>query len=346
MTMQRKMKLIKRDLDKQIKVIRKKLKTPRGKRGVLIFIFVVTIGGFVCYKTYSTIQIKNHEKQIEMLEERKKELEEKTSPVPDMQTLEGFNDVIKTLDGYNIDPFITDIEAKPMTTTFEVLNTYKISHSKSSIGADHVQLDEKTKMVVMDEIEEDFGRSAYRMFNPLNVTQISGLSVEQFELLLPAELKGIGDKLYEAEHPKDGKYPINGLFLLAKTRLESANGTSRLAIEKNNLAGIGAREGEDKDGDGVGDITTAFYNTEPNDINNPDWQAYGESFESKDDCMDFLIDKLRSEYINPDGIWYRGDDKGVVSIFDINKKYCTMTTWSYKILDLIEKSEEQMGMDY
>lgn len=332
-------------LHKGIKYIRKYIKTPKGKI-VSVAICVTLVCGFTGVKYINkTIQTKRAEAKVEMYKARLEYLrgEVKTATTEEV-VADPFVELRKSLKGFNVDPFIKDVQAKPRSATFKILDNNKVAHKESNIGADHVQLDEKLKFKIMDEIEKEVGRSAYRLFNPLNVTQISGLSIKQFESLLPEGLKGLGDKLYEAEHPSNNEYPINGLFLLAKTRIESADGTSRLAVEKNNLAGLGAREGEDKDGNGVGDITDAFNKTKPNDKNNPDWKAYGKEFKSKDECMDYLINRLRKEYINPNGEFYNGDK--TVSIFDINKKYCTMTTWSYKIMDRIEKAEEQLGLNY
>lgn len=334
---------------KGVKYIRKIIKTPRGKM-ISVILCVSLISGFSISKVVSKkLERKKMEAKVEMYRERMEYLK---SEVKDATTeevvVDPFIELKKNLKGFNVDPFIKDIQAKPQSATYKVLVKNKVEYIDSNIGADHIQLNEKQKIRIMDEIEKEVGRSAYRLFNPLDVTQISGLSEEQFKTLLPDGLKDISAKLYEAEHPKKGEYPINGLFLLAKTSLESSNGTSRLAIEKNNLAGLGAREGEDKNGNGVGDIAEAFNATKPNDKNNPAWIEYGISYKTKNDCMDFLINRLRKEYINPKGDFYNGGtgESNKVSIFDINKKYCTMTTWSYKILDIIEKAEETLGLNY
>lgn len=336
-------------INKSVKYIRKMIRTPKGKM-ITVILCVSLLSGVAITKVVSKSIEKNKAKaKVEMYKER---LEYLKSEVKSAATEEIVSDPFvilqKNLKGFNISPFIKDIQAKPMSATFRVLDNNKITHQTASNGADHVQLTQDIKNKVMDEIEKEVGRSAYRLFNPLDVTQISGLSEEQFKTLLPEGLKDISAKLYEAEHPNNGEYPINGLFILAKTCLESANGTSRLAVEKNNLAGLGAREGEDKNGNGTGDIAEAFNATKPNDVNNPAWIAYGNNYKSKDECMDFLINKLRNDYINPKGDFYNGGtgESDKVSIFDINKKYCTMATWSYKILDRIEKAEEQLGLNY
>lgn len=338
-------KVTDKKLHKGFKFIRKYIKTSKGKI-VSVAICITLVCGFTGIKSiYKMIQTKKIEAKVEMYRERLEYLkgEVKTATTEEV-VVDPFVELKKTLRGFNVDPFVEGVQAKPMTATFKVLDNNKVSYKNSSIGADHIQLNEKLKFKIMDEIEKEIGRSAYRLFNPLDVTQISGLSAEQFESLLPEGLKGIGGKLYEAEHPSNGKYPVNGLFLLGKTRIESADGTSRLSVEKNNLAGLGASEGKDKDGNGIGDIADRFNKTKPNDRNNPDWKAYGKEFKSKDECMDYLINKIRNDYINPKGNYYNGDK--IVSIFDINKKYCTMTTWSYKIMDKIEKAEEQLGLNY
>lgn len=343
-----------------IKYIRKYIQTPSGKKVSVVVCATLLLGNLACKSITHKIERQKAESKVEMyrakLEELKSAAENKvegyTVSAEEKKEVEvvidTFTQLKQELVGFNVSDFIKDIPAKPRSASFKVLDANGISHTTASNGADHVQLNEELKIKIMDEIEKEFGRSAYRLFNPLDVTQISGLSEERFKTLLPENLKDISAKLYEAEHPKDGVYPINGLFLLAKTCLESANGTSRLAVEKHNLAGLGASEGKDNNGNGIGDIAEAFATTKPNDKSNPDWIAYGKEFSSKTECMDYLINKIRNDYINPNGAYYKGGtgESTGVSIFDINKKYCTMVTWSYKILDRIEQAEEQLGLFY
>lgn len=341
-------------VNKSVRIIKRYIQTPKGKKVSVVVCATLLLGNIIHNSIAHKIEREKAINKVEIyrakLEELKAEAESKMGEYTasaEEKVADPLTKLKHELTGFNVSNF-TEGPAKPRSATFNVLNANGVSYTSASNGADHAQLNEELKFKIMDEIEKDFGRSAYRLFNPLDVTQISGLSEERFKELLPENLKDISSKLYEAEHPKDGEYPINGLFILAKTCLESANGTSRLAIEKNNLAGLGASEGKDNNGNGIGDIAEAFNATKPNDKNNPAWIAYGKEFTSKTECMDYLIDKLRNEYINPKGVYYNGGT-GVssgVSIFDINKKYCTMTTWSYKILDRIEKAEEQLGLNY
>lgn len=187
--------------------------------------------------------------------------------------------------------------------TKDILNNNGLKVVSGEGGADHALIsDEKLKFKIMDEIKSSIGKpSDLNILNPLDVREISGLSEEEFKNILPEALKEISGVLYNAENSDK---PINGVFLASICKLESADGTSKLAKERNNIAGINARDA-DKGTD-----------------------AYGSRYESKSACAEELLRKIRDEYV------YSTTDfrSNGVSVYDINKKYCSMCTWSYKIL--------------
>lgn len=178
-------------------------------------------------------------------------------------------------------------------------------------GADHQLInDNATKDKIMDAIKTELGRTDVNMFNPLDVKQISGLSENDFRQILPDGLKEVASVFYNAEH---SDRPINGLFLASICRLESADGTSKLAKERNNIAGLNARD-KDKGTD-----------------------AYGSKFNSKTDSANELVRKIRDEYIYSDSD-FRANGH---SIYDVNKRYCSMCTWSYKVIDRAKDLESR-----
>lgn len=120
----------------------------------------------------------------------------------------------------------------------------------------------------------------------------SNISAQQFDALLSkTNLAGIGSSLVAVEQ----QYSINGLFTLAVARLESANGSSRIARDKNNLFGMNAVDGN-------------AYNA-----------AY--HYASKHDSIMDFGSRMRKNYIN----------KGYTTLASINKKYSSSNEWQHKV---------------
>lgn len=65
-----------------------------------------------------------------------------------------------------------------------------------------------------------------------DITEPSELAPEAIEEILPEDMKGLGQAFSEAE-----QHGIDARFLIAVARLESGNGKSRVAQNKNNLFG-------------------------------------------------------------------------------------------------------------
>ncbi len=105
----------------------------------------------------------------------------------------------------------------------------------------------------------------------------SGYSAARFERALKGtSLAGIGEALVLAE----AETGINAVILAAICYHESAGGTSRLARERNNLAGLGAYSA-----------------------------GMGMTFESRADCIDYLARLLRDRpgTLDEVGRWYATD---------------------------------------
>jgi hypothetical protein len=126
-----------------------------------------------------------------------------------------------------------------------------------------------------------------------DITQKSNLVPDMIETLLPEDLKGLGQAFCDGEE----KHNINALFVLAIVRLESGNGTSYLAQNKNNLGGI----------KGSGDAYRAFA--------------------SKEECIAYMFDLLDRLYIS----------KGRDTIDEIGRVYCATGGWIPQVKSLMHE---------
>jgi beta-N-acetylglucosaminidase len=94
------------------------------------------------------------------------------------------------------------------------------------------------------------------------------------------------------------KYYINAFFMIAVAKLESANGYSHLAKDRNNLFGYNA----------YGDV----------DKNAKHYNSSNESFKD-------FAQLIRNNYIN----------KGLLDIYDIGSVYCESSDWAGKVQDIM-----------
>ena len=101
-------------------------------------------------------------------------------------------------------------------------------------------------------------------------------------LNLQGDLAPLEDAFLQAE----ADHGVDAAFLAAVAALESGWGESELAREKNNLFGWRGADG---------------YMV----------------FDSKEDCIDHVAAYLAKEYLDPDGIYYRG-----TAVEDVAKHYC------------------------
>ena len=149
-------------------------------------------------------------------------------------------------------------------------------------------------------------------FNKNDISEITDVTAEELENAVNTlkennGLKGLGDYFIEAQN----KYNINAIMLVAIACLESAYGTSKLAIEKNNLFGLRA-----------------------NDEYRDDPSKYGDYFSTKEDCIDYAGHKLRYQYLEEDekAPWcYAG---GATDIYAIGNIWCSNPEWADCIVDL------------
>ena len=151
--------------------------------------------------------------------------------------------------------------------------------------------------------------------------QITAENVHHFQLNQYSDLSKLPEYLERYPHLKgldkaiidaQDTYEVNGIFLLAIIRLESGNGTSRLAKKQNNLAGIKRSK-----------------------------HSY-RSFASKEECIYYTADLLHRQYLTEGGRYYYGK-----TVRGVNIKYCSSFTWAKKIeILMVEIQRELNNLQY
>ena len=111
----------------------------------------------------------------------------------------------------------------------------------------------------------------YAYYQGQDMRTMTGYDAETLELCLSDAMVGLGEAFYQAEQD----YGVNALFLISICEFESANGTSGLARNRNNLAGLGG-------------------------------SGHWASFSSYADCVDYLGSLLASRYLNPETSFFHG----------------------------------------
>ena len=147
----------------------------------------------------------------------------------------------------------------------------------------------------------------------MNINKPSGLTLEQFKKVLhdDKDKNQIFEKNAEYFYYVERQYNINGIFVAAVGVHESAWGTSKIAINKNNLFGYGAYD------------------------SNPYNGAY--TFSNFSESIDLISRVLVKYYLNPAGTNIYGGEKAVGTYFNgytisaINTKYATDKNWANKV---------------
>ena len=138
----------------------------------------------------------------------------------------------------------------------------------------------------------------------------SGLSLEQFKKILndPKDKNKIFTNNAEYFYYIEKQYNINGIFVAAVGIHESSWGTSKIALQKNNLFGYGAYD------------------------SNPYNGAY--NFSNYSESIDLISRVFVKYYINPKGTSIYGGEKAVGTYYNgsnlsgINKKYASDSNWA------------------
>jgi len=129
-----------------------------------------------------------------------------------------------------------------------------------------------------------------------NVNSRCNLSINDFKKLLDgSKLEGLEYAILKAEN----KYGINGLFILAVAKLESGNGTSKIAKYKNNLFGLNAVDSDP--------YNKAFY------------------FNSKSESVYTFANIINKYYVS----------NGLTTIRQINTRYSSSKKWTGKVYSIM-----------
>lgn len=146
----------------------------------------------------------------------------------------------------------------------------------------------------------------YSISTESDLRTLSNLSEEDYEKMLEdTALAGIGDALVKAEE----KYGVNGLYLLGLACLESGYGSSYFARDRHNLVGWGA------------------YDSNPN---------AAMSFESKDECILHVAQKLKENYLTKGGSYFEGYTARAIDVH-----YCSDPSHAQKIVAIVQREVEE-----
>ena len=165
----------------------------------------------------------------------------------------------------------------------------------------------KTKQQILNELN----------FN-MKLNKPSGLSLEQFKKVLSddKDVNKIIVNNAEYFYYIEKQYNINGIFIASMGVHESAWGTSKIALNKNNLFGYGAYD------------------------SNPYNGAY--SFTNYAESIDLIARVLVKYYLNPAGTSIYGGEKAIGSYYNgptltgVNIKYATDKNWGNAVYSYIK----------
>ena len=147
----------------------------------------------------------------------------------------------------------------------------------------------------------------------MQLNKPSGLTLEQFKKVLTdgKDKNKIFENNAEYFYYIEKQYNINGVFVASVGIHESAWGTSKIAMQKNNLFGYGAYD------------------------SNPYNGAY--NFSNYSESIDLLARVFVKYYLNPTGTSIYGGEKAVGTYYNgstlsgINKKYASDKNWANSV---------------
>lgn len=164
---------------------------------------------------------------------------------------------------------------------------------------------EEHRTVETVEIEERTINLELTVDSDLRV--ISNLSADEFNKMLSnTALNGLGNTLEQAEK----EHSVNGLYLMGLACIESAYGTSSFARNRNNLVGWGA------------------YDSNPNSA---------KYFNSKDECILYVAEKLKNNYLTEGACYFNGYSAKAVDI-----RYCTDKQHANKIINIVNNLKGEL----
>lgn len=177
-----------------------------------------------------------------------------------------------------------------------------------NVGNEQSQyLGTKTKQELLSQLKFD-----------MKLNKPSGFSLEQFKKVLSdaKDINKIFEKNAEYFYYIEKQYNINGIFVASVGIHESAWGTSKIAIDKNNLFGYGAYD------------------------SNPYNGAY--NFTNYSQSIDLIARVFMKYYLNPSGTNIYASEKAVGTYYNgenlsgINNKYATDKNWASAVFSYMK----------
>lgn len=127
------------------------------------------------------------------------------------------------------------------------------------------------------------------------------------KMLEGTALHGLGEAFVKAEK----QYGVNALYMMGLACLESGWGTSKYAVNRNNLYGWNAVD------------------------SNPDKASY---FTSKEEATLYVAKKLQQNYLTKGGAYFEGYSARAVDVH-----YCTDKKHADKIVNIVNELTEKLG---
>ena len=235
-------------------------------------------------------------------------------------TTEVKEDVVETKEEYIVTANVLNIRENPDINS-KIIGTYKMGERiavidkvdvwyKTDIGYCHSKYLIKDINTIKNQT---FASRHIETINKLinipqtiydNILIKSNLTAEHIEILISdTNLSGIGEAIVAIEEI----YGVNCFVTLAVARLESANGTSKIARHKNNLFGLGAYD------------------------SNPYYHAF--SFSSKDQSVYKFGEVINDIYIS----------NNRTCLKSINEIYASSQAWAKKVMDIIKSDYNRIN---
>ena len=183
--------------------------------------------------------------------------------------------------------------------TYDLLKsriTYNTNLEKQKLADELIS---KFQQQIIDK-QKEYDNEMY--YNPYNISEISNISIDKIYDLLSDTTYQNKEVAYQIWLGERRQYPVNALFVIGLTKLESFYGKSNLALNNNNITGTKST------------VNRGF-----------------KCYNSHAECINELVTNLSDSYINPNGKYYNG-----TSIWNIRRLYCQdNSNWEGQINNII-----------
>lgn len=201
-------------------------------------------------------------------------------------------------------------KAESLKTNTETLSTEAESlNSEIQKQIDQIRLDRRLELERVEKNYQDFLTSSLKHkfvnYNARTETNLTGPQLEK--ALVGTGLEGLGQFYADAEE----QYKVSAIILIGLSAHESAWGTSRFAVERNNLFG---------------------YQAYDHDTNK------AKVFESKEEAIHVVANHLATNYLTEGAKYHNGN-----TLRGMNVRYASDKGWNYKITKTMNRIVEKMA---